>query len=746
MFGFLTRYTRWLHTGWPSGKTERLPELREDGTTRVPGLYVVGDLRGVPLLKFAADSGARAVQHLLADASFAQERGSEDASQREVLDLVILGAGVSGMSAALEAQKHGLRFAVLEAQEPFATIRDFPAKKPIYTYPRDMEPAGELRFTADIKEELLTELQGAYTELEGQLDVRIGRAERVRRNGSLLEVVVAQGENLLARRVLVAIGRSGNYRELGVPGEELPKVYKRLHDPKDFAGQRVLVVGGGDSAVEAAIALADAGAELTLAHRGTELSRPKPAHLEALRERQRRGGIDVRLQTELRHIEEGEVELRSGGSSSRLSNDVVFTMVGREAPLDFFRKSGVPIRGETRWMGWLLLALFLAICTWIYNWKSGGYLSERFAIDPDFWSLSSDRSTILGTLSAAMLGPAFWYTLGYTLIIGVFGWRRIRRRKTPYVTLQTVTLFLFQALPLFVLPELLLPYLGHNGVFDDGALRSVADSLFPGEGGDREWWRAYGLILAWPLNVYNVFTESPIWGWLIISFVQTFVLIPLLIWRWGKGAYCGWICSCGALAETLGDTQRRKMPHGPGWNRLNLLGQLILLLAFVLLVVRVIGWLWPASWADGLFDQLLYGSPGTGYLLSYKWLVDVTLAGILGVGLYFRMSGRTWCRFACPLAALMNIYTRFSRFRIVAEKDRCISCNECTSICHMGIDVMSFANKGMPMEDPQCVRCSACVQICPTGVLQFGRVDLGSGEVSAVDGLSASPVRMREEL
>jgi NosR/NirI family nitrous oxide reductase transcriptional regulator len=223
MFGFLTRYTRWLHTGWPSGKTERLPELREDGSTRVPGLYVVGDLRGVPLLKFAADSGARAVQHLLADASFAQERGSEDASQREVLDLVILGAGVSGMSAALEAQKHGLRFAVLEAQEPFATIRDFPAKKPIYTYPRDMEPAGELRFTADIKEELLTELQGAYTELEGQLDVRIGRAERVRRNGSLLEVVVAQGENLLARRVLVAIGRSGNYRELGVPGRSSPR-------------------------------------------------------------------------------------------------------------------------------------------------------------------------------------------------------------------------------------------------------------------------------------------------------------------------------------------------------------------------------------------------------------------------------------------------------------------------------------------------------------------------------------------
>src|SRR2546423_8507771 len=129
--------------------------------------------------------------------------------------------------------------------------------------------------------------------------------------------------------------------------------------------------------------------------------------------------------------------------------------------------------------------------------------------------------------------------------------------------------------------------------------------------------------------------------------------------------------------------------------------------------------------------------------IGYAWTVDLLLAGILGYGLYFTFSGRVWCRFACPLAALMHIYARFSRFRILADKKKCISCNVCTSVCHQGIDVMNFANKGMAMQDPECVRCSACVQSCPTGVLSFGQVDK-SGRVIKIDALPASPVQMAE--
>jgi polyferredoxin len=188
------------------------------------------------------------------------------------------------------------------------------------------------------------------------------------------------------------------------------------------------------------------------------------------------------------------------------------------------------------------------------------------------------------------------------------------------------------------------------------------------------------------------------------------------------------------------------MPHGPEWNRLNMLGQAILALAAALLLIRVAGWLFPASPAARVFHLLLEGKNARGQLttfLCYKWVVDILLGGILGVGLYFKYSGRMWCRLACPLAALMHIYARFSRFRIFADKKKCISCNVCTSVCHMGIDVMNFANKGLPMQDPECVRCSACVQSCPTGVLSFGVAD-AHNQPRRLDRLPASLVQIRE--
>jgi ferredoxin len=375
----------------------------------------------------------------------------------------------------------------------------------------------------------------------------------------------------------------------------------------------------------------------------------------------------------------------------------------------------------------------------MYNWKSGGSLGNLF-YQRHWWPVTiADAARALppNSLGAIVLtsasSPSFWYTLAYSILVTVFGIRRIRRRRTPYITLQTSVLMAIQVLPLFLLPEILLPYLGKNGVLPTGLL----DALFPvvDYGNGREYWRAYGLVLAWPLNVYNVFTNHPLGWWLGIAFVQTCVLIPILIYFWGKGAYCGWICSCGALAETLGDTHRTKMPHGRIWNRANVAGQAILAIAVLMLVVRIVGWMQPA---DSMFNRVFPVA-----MERYKWLVDVFLAGVVGYGFYFWFSGRVWCRFFCPLAALMHVYARFSRFRILADKKKCISCNVCTSVCHQGIDVMSFANKGLAMNDPECVRCSACVQSCPTGVLTFGQVDR-AGRVVATDRLAASPVQRSE--
>jgi ferredoxin len=437
-----------------------------------------------------------------------------------------------------------------------------------------------------------------------------------------------------------------------------------------------------------------------------------------------------------------------------LPNDVVFAMLGREAPLDFFRRSNIRVLGEMKRRDWSLLTLFVLFCVWLYNWKSGGFFAKLWAENgwfpyglPQLFSAwAADPTSLAGIIVNSASGPAFWYTLAYSLVVVIFGVRRIRRRKTPYIRVQTLTLMTVQVLPLFLLPEIILPYLNYHGWLP----QAPADALFPqvDYGHGREFWRAYGLILAWPLNIYNVMTATPLGAWLWISVVQTLVLIPLGIYFFGKGVYCGWICSCGALAETLGDTFRHKMPHGPRWNRLNMLGQGILLIATALLILRIVGWVSPdIGWVQKV---LAVGKDGGGAggifrILNYKWLVDVALAGVLGYGLYFWFSGRVWCRFACPLAALMHIYARFSRFRILAEKKRCISCNVCTSVCHQGIDIMDFANKGIPMSDPECVRCSACVQSCPTGVLYFGQVDR-SGRTVSLDRLAASPVRMNERV
>src|SRR5439155_16574650 len=136
---------------WPAGSVEPLPELGTDGATNVPGVRVAGDLTGVPLLKLAIDSGARAVRALAA--GLPRER---DAA---LSDVVVIGAGPAGVNAVLEARRLGLSCVLVEAAEPFATIAAFPVAKPIYTYPRSLEPAGSLRVTAAVKEPLLDELR-----------------------------------------------------------------------------------------------------------------------------------------------------------------------------------------------------------------------------------------------------------------------------------------------------------------------------------------------------------------------------------------------------------------------------------------------------------------------------------------------------------------------------------------------------------------------------------------------------------
>ncbi len=746
MFSAIKSYTHWLHGKWPAGGVEKAPETNDDGTCNLTGVRIVGDLTGIPLLKFSADTGARAVQEIQEESDFKKGDGDGD-----TLDLAIIGAGVSGMSAAIEAKKAGLNFKIFESAEAFSTVRNFPRKKPIYTYPTDMVPAGDMRFESEVKEDLIVELERQQE--EHGVETTKAAITKISRSGGKLTIHGKDGD-FTAQRVIIAIGRTGNFRKLNVPGEGLEKVSNRLIDASKYDGKKVMVVGGGDSAMEAAISLVEEGATVDLSYRKKEFSRPKPANVEKLKEHQDSKKLTLHMGTNVQDIEDDEVTICGDDNEDKtLPNDYVFTLIGREAPLDFFRKSGIRVTGDRNPRWWLTLIGFSLLMVFLYHLK--GY-QKVFGIEgTNPWPLLqgkgwfpfnigfSEEGTgfVNTTLRTAASDPGFMFAALYTAVIIVFGIRRIKRRKTPYVKLQTATLASFQVIPLFLLPYVIFPWMGANGAFTNGGFGGWFGMTFLSNGPGTEptqYWRAFGFVLAWPLFIYNIFTEAPLWGWLVLGFVQTFVIIPLIIWRWGKGAYCGWICSCGAMAETLGDQHRHKMPHGPFWNRMNMFGQGILALCFLILGIRIVGWIFPQT---GI-NAIVMGISEKYSPFSYKYMIDLWLAGAIGYGVYFHFSGRVWCRFACPLAALMHIYSRFTRFRIFAEKEKCISCNVCTTVCHQGIDVMSFANKGKPMEDPECVRCSACVQSCPTGVLAFGR--LGSDSEPIFDTLPASLVRLAE--
>ena len=491
----ITGYTHWLHTRWPAGTVEHLPAVGPDGETNLRGVRIVGDLSGIPLLKFSADTGARAVQAILQESDFKAAGGTDDG----VLDLAILGGGVSGISAALEAKKAGLRFEVFEAAEPFTTVVNFPKAKPIYTYPTEMTPAGEMQFHADVKEALLDELEKQRK--DAGIEVTNARADRVEAGADNITVHFS-GDNpppgAKARRVIIAIGRSGDFRRLGVPGEELEKVSNRLHDPTDFAGKNVLVVGGGDSALETAIAVAGAGAHVTLSYRKKEFSRPKGDNVEKLKTLERKPDANVQVEqprssqsgtaataatqlgngggsvalafgSEVVRIEESSVTIKDEHGERTMDNDAVFTMIGRDAPLGFFRRSGLPIRNEWTWWRVLGCLAFVTFCFLFYHWKGGhpqeftigGKSLQQIAGEHHWFPLnlpgmlersggklaewSGREGNLLHTIKQGMGDPSWYYGFAYSVIVVVFGVRRIRRRKTPYVTWQTITLMAYSS-------------------------------------------------------------------------------------------------------------------------------------------------------------------------------------------------------------------------------------------------------------------------------------------------------------
>lgn len=797
--GLIKKYFSWLQKDVPTGEVEKYPEIDKNGETSVKGIFIVGDLTGIPLLKLAAESGSKIINYFNNDPNFREALTNN--KDQSIFDILIIGAGPAGISAGIEASKSNYNYKIIESSKKFSTIINFPKGKPIIATPNDLVQQSELIINDGIKESLIDDLNNQIKDKDLPIAEGVS-VDKIHKNKDYFEVYTSEGV-LKSLRIILAIGKSGNSRKLDVKGEDLPKVFNRLIDPKDASGEDVLVVGGGDSALETAIAVSEFANSVSLSYRKSTFSRPKEQNEKKLNELVKLGKISLLMETTIHEIHEDSVIIYDKNKSElTLKNSMVFSMIGKELPTDFFKRSGIKMEGELSLTSKLQFALLLLFAGVLYFGKSSADFYQSFfgkvdswskvfssLLSTDFWykfltfpsilfsSFFSDSiriwnvtkyinasvayfSLIAFTLLGSYLiyrfikdfapkirfdwmsfkyfyfiavgaffaiiffggryfgieffgkSQSFWYTGIYSLTILLFGIRRMSVNPTKYIKYQTWTLILIQALPLFILPEFVFPYLGSIGALGNSD-SFIMTQIFPNE----SYWRSYGFILAWPLNFSNLYNSNITTFWLIFSLVQTFIFIPYIVYRWGKGAYCGWICSCGALAETLGDEYRTLAPHGPKAKKWENFGQWALLAAFIITGLKLVSVLYNIN-IPIINEKISYTAD---FLHKFYYIgIDVIFAGVLGVGVYFFMSGRVWCRFGCPLAAWMHIVNRFSRYRIFADKNKCISCNICTKVCHMGIDVMNYANKGIPMNDVECVRCSACVTNCPTQVLTFG--------------------------
>lgn len=314
------------------------PDLDIYFQSNVPGLYIVGELGGRGLIKNAINEGRIAVEHIAHElGSFAGREPRGD-----LLDLVIVGSGPAGISAGLEALRSGVRCVVLEQGELSDTIHRYPRHKLLLAEPVSVPLYGRLWVSDASKESLLKLWQGIIQRTG--LDVRTGhRVERIAPTGDGFEVE-AGGRLFRARRVVLAMGRRGKPRRLGVTGEELPKVFYDIVEMEAFAGQRVLVVGGGDSAVESAVGLASQeGTEVALSYRGDVFARIKERNRARLEAERARGRITVLLPSQVREIRPECVVLDLDGRPHIRPNDHVIVCIGGDPPFAFLTTLGVRI-------------------------------------------------------------------------------------------------------------------------------------------------------------------------------------------------------------------------------------------------------------------------------------------------------------------------------------------------------------------------------------------------------------------
>ncbi|MBD3161918.1 MAG: 4Fe-4S dicluster domain-containing protein, partial [Candidatus Latescibacteria bacterium] len=370
-----------------------------------------------------------------------------------------------------------------------------------------------------------------------------------------------------------------------------------------------------------------------------------------------------------------------------LKNDCLLVSIGSELPHGFFRRVG--IRMEKQWSPKRLVAVALVVgLFWL------AYSAKKYP--PDFpWN-------VLGIGWDDLdfgLHWWVWFTLLYSLAVLVFGIRAMRKYwYSKFQRWKYASVIFFQCFLLCIFPIWIVPIFAPEWYAKAGY--------------------AFHLVLAWPLTIQAI--PAP---WqaghtfpFVYALVLTFLIIPVAVYFVGS-RYCSWVCGCGCLAETLGDDVRHLSPRGPKSIRFErVAGRTVLVIATAVTVATM------------FFGNWALASEG---MAQYGLWVDTMLAGALGVGLYWFMGNRVWCRFFCPLRMFMNLLGKVaSRFKIVPSRDKCIACGQCSRECQMGIPVMDFAKKGesVTLRNSSCIGCGICVDVCPVDVLHWNEAQARAAE------------------
>lgn len=311
-----------------------LPHINPNFETNVPGIFIAGELGGMGLIRNAVIQGYEAVDNIVKTIK---------KDTQATYDLIVVGSGPAGISASLAAKKLNLKVLTLEQGTIGGTVFTFPRAKIVMTAPMNLPLYGKVKFLETSKSELLDLWNTVLT--DNNIDILENtKVEAIVPEGDMFRVETLNGENYTTKTVLLAIGRAGSPRKLNVPGEFSAKVAYRLLEPEEITNKNIVVVGGGDSAIESALLLADQN-NVTLSYRSEAFNRIKPKNAEKINSAIKNGLIDVKLSSNIVSIHQDSIKYTENKSNDilKIANDLVYIFAGGELPTQFLKNIGIEI-------------------------------------------------------------------------------------------------------------------------------------------------------------------------------------------------------------------------------------------------------------------------------------------------------------------------------------------------------------------------------------------------------------------